>query len=239
MSLPDNAAAIFQGLLGGGLTPVAASGVLGNIEAESGGNLDSVGDGGGGLLGYTPISSAPAGGAPGSSLSDQISAVLAYITNSYPGGVSQLDSFTTPTAAGESFAQYGERCAACGYQDGTSQLAVRGSNAQEVYNAYQTGSLGSGTTNPATGSTTDYPGGSLDPLNWPQDVGQSIGTAVTSGEDFAVKMALVTVGLGLAVLGIWKLANPGKSATESVSSAADKAKKSAGEAGELGAVAAA
>lgn len=143
MALPANATAIMDGLIADGLTPVAAAGILGNVEAESGGDLNSVGSGGGGLIGYTPISSAPAGGAPGQPIGAQISAIVAYIQRSYPGGVQQLDAFTDPEAAGESFAQYGERCAACGYQDGTSQLAIRGANAQEAYQAYQSGTLGS------------------------------------------------------------------------------------------------
>lgn len=245
MTIAANAEAIFQGLTSGGLTPVAAAGVLGNIEAESGGDLDSVGSGGGGLLGYTPISSAPPGGAPGQPLSAQISAALAYIQNSYPGGIAQLDSFTDPNAAGQSFAQYGERCAACTNYDGAGygQLPIRGANAQEVYNAYESGSLGAaGTGSVPSGTDTSILGSIGEITGLPQ--------AVSSVEDWGVKMALVVVGLGLGVLGIWKMANPGKSATDSVTSSLKQAGgeaggsptgsgSSAGGAGDLGLAAAA
>lgn len=158
MSIPDNAEAIFNGLVAGGLSPVAASGVLGNIEAESGGDLNSQGDGGGGLLGYTPISSAPPGGAPGGPIAGQISAAIAYIQNSYPGGVAALNSISSASQAGSSFAQLGERCLDCGSTPGasTAQLPIRAQNATDVYNAYLAGTLGSPTqgTAPSGGSGT-------------------------------------------------------------------------------------
>lgn len=153
MTIPANAEALFTGLVQGGLTPVAASGVLGNIEAESGGDLNSVGDGGGGLLGYTPISSAPPGGAPGSPIGQQITAAIAYIQADYPGGISALNAILDPGTAGSDFAHYGERCAACGYQDGSGQLAIRAQNAVDVYTAFQQGTLGSPTQGNAGGTS--------------------------------------------------------------------------------------
>lgn len=221
MSIAANAEAIFQGLTGGGLSPVAASGVLGNIEAESGGDLNSVGSGGGGLLGYTPISSAPPGGAPGSPLSAQISAALAYIQNSYPGGIAHLNSITDPEQAGESFAQYGERCAACTNYNGAGfgQLPIRGANAQQVFAAFEAGTLGSaGTGAPASGTTAGAFG--IPGLPSFLDPGTAISGAESTFVDWATKAMFIVLGLALAGLGIWKLANPGKSATSSVTQSA-------------------
>ena len=53
--LPANYAAIMSFLTSHGYTGNAAAGMAGNIYQESGGNPESEGDGGGGLIGWTPL----------------------------------------------------------------------------------------------------------------------------------------------------------------------------------------
>jgi hypothetical protein len=53
--LPANYAAIVGYLTAHGYTGIAAAGIAGNIYQESMGNPESVGSGGGGLIGWTPL----------------------------------------------------------------------------------------------------------------------------------------------------------------------------------------
>ena len=56
--LPQNVTAIVSFLLAHGYSHNAAAGIAGNIYQESKGNPESVGMGGGGLIGWTPLRSA-------------------------------------------------------------------------------------------------------------------------------------------------------------------------------------
>ena len=58
MLLPENYAAIVGFLVDHGYSRFAAAGVAGNIFQESKGNPESVGSGGGGLIGWTPLPAA-------------------------------------------------------------------------------------------------------------------------------------------------------------------------------------
>jgi hypothetical protein len=143
--VPANVSALMSGLMVLGLTRVGAAGITGNIEAESGGALNSVGSGGCGLIGYTPCGSAPPGGAvsvsgPNPSLMQQLGAVIMYTNANYPGGVGGMNSFGDPGAAGASYAQFAERCAECG--PGGSQLGVRAGNAIAAYGSFDKGGVG-------------------------------------------------------------------------------------------------
>jgi hypothetical protein len=76
--LPQNYAAIVEFLTAHGYTGLAAAGIAGNIYQESGGNPESVGSGGGGLIGWTPL---PAGYVTGDSSADlqtQLAAILTF-----------------------------------------------------------------------------------------------------------------------------------------------------------------
>ena len=53
--LPANYATIVSFLIGHGYTKLAAAGIAGNMYQESKGNPESVGTGGGGLIGWTPL----------------------------------------------------------------------------------------------------------------------------------------------------------------------------------------
>jgi hypothetical protein len=249
MSVPQNAAEIFAGLLAGGLTPIAAAGVLGNIEAESGGSLNSVGSGGCGLLGYTPCSSAPPGGAVQASgvnpsVAVQASAAVTYVSNSYPGGILALNAFTDPGAAGASFAKLGERCAECGGpgSTGSSQLAPRSQNAADVYAAYKAGTLGQpsqGTAASSSSSSSSFDpfglGGIVAALTAPAQ----FFSALTKGVTY-LRIGEVLVGAVVMAVGAWmflKILAPG--ITNAVGSVAHDVGSKAKEVGEVAAVAAA
>ena len=76
--LPANYAAIVGFLTGHGYPPNAAAGIAGNIYQESGGNPESAGDGGGGLIGWTPLPGGYVTGSPRADLRTQLRAVLGF-----------------------------------------------------------------------------------------------------------------------------------------------------------------
>jgi hypothetical protein len=85
------------------------------VDGESGGNPESVGSGGGGLIGWTPLSSA----APNSNIitgnvqqdmATQLSDLLFYNSNEIGQSlVSQLNGQTDPVAAADFFSQHFEK----------------------------------------------------------------------------------------------------------------------------------
>ncbi len=70
--------AIVSFLLAHGYSHNAAAGIAGNIYQESKGNPESVGMGGGGLIGWTPLPSGFVTGNPAADLQTQLAAVLTY-----------------------------------------------------------------------------------------------------------------------------------------------------------------
>jgi LysM repeat protein len=76
--LPQNYATIVSFLTAHGYTGLAAAGIAGNIFQESGGNPESVGSGGGGLIGFTPLPSGLVTGDPSADLQAQLEAILSY-----------------------------------------------------------------------------------------------------------------------------------------------------------------
>ena len=76
--LPANYAAIVSFLTAHGYTGLAAAGVAGNIYQESEGNPESVGSGGGGLIGWTPLPGGFVTGDPAADLQTQLEALLSY-----------------------------------------------------------------------------------------------------------------------------------------------------------------
>jgi hypothetical protein len=124
--------AVAQYLVENGYSKVGAAGVVGCIAGESGGDPESVGSGGGGLIGWTPIGSA----APnpniitGNAAQDMMTqlADLLYYNGTEIGQslVSQLNSQTDPVAAADFFSANFEKPAVL-YSD------VRPSTAQQIY----------------------------------------------------------------------------------------------------------
>jgi hypothetical protein len=107
--------AVAQYLVENGYSDAAAAGVASCVAGESGGNPESVGSGGGGLIGWTPISSATPNpsiitGNAAQDMMAQLSDLLYY--NSTEIGqplVNQLDSVSDPVAAADFFSQNFEK----------------------------------------------------------------------------------------------------------------------------------
>jgi hypothetical protein len=75
--LPENYGTIVTYLMAHGYTGLAAAGIAGNIYQESKGNPESVGSGGGGLIGFTPL---PGGYVTGNVSADLITQLAAIVT---------------------------------------------------------------------------------------------------------------------------------------------------------------
>ncbi|MCL4513156.1 MAG: phage tail tip lysozyme [Candidatus Eremiobacteraeota bacterium] len=77
--VPQNAKAMYNFFTSHGLSHNAAAGIIGNIAQESGGNPESVGTGGNGLIGWTPPLAGAVTGNPQRDLGFQLNAVMKYI----------------------------------------------------------------------------------------------------------------------------------------------------------------
>jgi hypothetical protein len=76
--LPENYATIVDFLVQHGYSDFAAAGIAGNMYQESKGDPESVGSGGGGLIGFTPLPPGYVTGNPAADLQTQLNAVLTY-----------------------------------------------------------------------------------------------------------------------------------------------------------------
>jgi hypothetical protein len=106
--LPLNYATIVNFLVANGYTPMGAVGIAGNIYQESGGDPESVGTGGGGLIGWTPL---PAGYVTGNAAADlqtQLTALLSY-NQQWAQYIPMLNAATSPTDAADIYMNYFER----------------------------------------------------------------------------------------------------------------------------------
>ncbi|WP_300611491.1 phage tail tip lysozyme, partial [Trebonia sp.] len=106
--LPQNVTAIVDFLLANGYSDNAVAGMAGNIYQESGGNPESVGMGGGGLIGFTPLPSGYVTGDPAADLQTQLNAILSYnqIWASY---IPALNDAASPADAAYIYVTYFER----------------------------------------------------------------------------------------------------------------------------------
>ncbi len=106
--LPANYAAIMGFLTSHGYTGNAAAGIAGNIWQESGGNPESVGDGGGGLIGWTPLPGGYVTGNPAADLQTQLAAILTFnqIWSQY---IPALNAASSPAAAADIYVTDFER----------------------------------------------------------------------------------------------------------------------------------
>ena len=106
--LPENYGAIVSFLTSHGYTGIAAAGIAGNMYQESKGNPESVGDGGGGLIGWTPL---PAGLVTGNVTADlhaQLEAVLTF-NEQWSQYLPALNGASTPGAAADIYVTDFER----------------------------------------------------------------------------------------------------------------------------------
>jgi hypothetical protein len=107
--------AVAQYLVENGYSKAAAAGVASCVDGESSGNPESVGSGGGGLIGWTPISSAAPNsniitGNPSQDMMTQLGDLLYY--NSTEIGqslVDQLNTISDPVQAADFFSQNFEK----------------------------------------------------------------------------------------------------------------------------------
>jgi hypothetical protein len=125
--LPANVTAIVSFLVAHGYSHNAAAGIAGNIYQESKGDPESVGMGGGGLIGFTPL---PAGYVTGNVTADlqaQLSAVLTYnqVWSQY---LPALNSAASPSAAASIYVTDFERA-------GIPAADTREASAQNVASA--------------------------------------------------------------------------------------------------------
>jgi hypothetical protein len=96
--LPQNVTAIVSFLLAHGYSDNAAAGIAGNIYQESKGNPESVGMGGGGLIGWTPLRYGFVTGDPAADLRTQLSALLDY-NEGWSSYLPALNSAASPASA--------------------------------------------------------------------------------------------------------------------------------------------
>jgi LysM repeat protein len=106
--VPENYATIVSFLTSHGYTGLAAAGIAGNIFQESEGNPESVGSGGGGLIGFTPLPSGYVTGNPAADLQTQLNAILTY-NQQWSQFIPALNAATTPTEAADIYMNDFER----------------------------------------------------------------------------------------------------------------------------------
>ncbi len=106
--LPQNYAAIVNFLTAHGYSRLAAAGIAGNIYQESMGNPESVGTGGGGLIGWTPLPAGFVTGNPAADLQTQLQALLTY-NQQWAQYIPMLNSSASATQAAYVYMTYFER----------------------------------------------------------------------------------------------------------------------------------
>jgi Phage tail lysozyme len=106
--LPLNYAAIVNFLVAHGYTEMGAVGIAGNIYQESKGDPESIGSGGGGLIGWTPLPAGYVTGNPVADLQTQLTALLSY-NQQWAEYIPMLNAATSPTNAADIYMNYFER----------------------------------------------------------------------------------------------------------------------------------
>ncbi|HEY6478811.1 MAG TPA: phage tail tip lysozyme [Streptosporangiaceae bacterium] len=106
--LPENYATIVGFLTSHGYTGNAAAGIAGNMYQESKGNPESEGDGGGGLIGWTPLPAGLVTGNVAADLQTQLEAVLKF-NDQWSQYLPALNSASTPAAAADIYVTDFER----------------------------------------------------------------------------------------------------------------------------------
>jgi hypothetical protein len=106
--LPANYVTIVEFLVAHGYTKMGAAGIAGNIYEESRGDPESVGTGGGGLIGWTPLPGGFVTGNPSADLRTQLTALLAY-NQQWIQYVPMLNAATSPASAADVYMNDFER----------------------------------------------------------------------------------------------------------------------------------
>ena len=106
--LPENYQAIVSFMIGHGYSKMAAAGMAGNMWQESEGNPESVGTGGGGLIGWTPLQAGMVTGNPAADLQTQLGDVLTY-NQQWAQYIPVLNAASSPAQAADVYMNYFER----------------------------------------------------------------------------------------------------------------------------------
>ena len=106
--LPANYATIVDFLVAHGYTKMGAVGIAGNIYQESRGDPESVGTGGGGLIGWTPLPAGFVTGNPAADLQTQLAALLTY-NQQWAQYVPMLNAATSAAGAADVYMNDFER----------------------------------------------------------------------------------------------------------------------------------
>lgn len=106
--LPANYATIVSFLMANGYTGNAAAGIAGNIYQESMGNPESVGSGGGGLIGWTPLPGGLVTGNEAADLQAQLKAILDF-NQQWSQYLPALNGAGSPAAAADIYVTDFER----------------------------------------------------------------------------------------------------------------------------------
>jgi len=106
--LPANYVTIVRFFTAHGYTRLAAAGMAGNIYQESKGNPESVGSGGGGLIGFTPLPGGLVTGNPAADLRTQLNAILTY-NQQWSQYIPALNGAKSATEAADIYMNYFER----------------------------------------------------------------------------------------------------------------------------------
>jgi hypothetical protein len=106
--VPENYAAIVSFLTQHGYTGLAAAGIAGNIYQESKGDPESIGSGGGGLIGWTPLPAGFVTGNISADLNTQLEALLTY-NQQWAQYIPMLNAATSASDAAYIYMTYFER----------------------------------------------------------------------------------------------------------------------------------
>jgi len=106
--LPLNYATIVNFLVAHGYTAMGAVGIAGNIYQESKGDPESVGTGGGGLIGWTPLPAGYVTGDAAADLQTQLTALLSY-NQQWAQYIPMLNAAASPADAADVYMNYFER----------------------------------------------------------------------------------------------------------------------------------
>jgi hypothetical protein len=106
--LPLNVQSIVTFFVAHGYSRLAAAGIAGNMYQESKGDPESIGSGGGGLIGFTPLPPGYVTGNPAADLRTQLNAVLTY-NQQWAQYIPELNTATSATQAADIYMNYFER----------------------------------------------------------------------------------------------------------------------------------
>lgn len=191
MPLPQNWQNIYGFLLQNGASPNAAAGILGNIYGESGGNPESVGTGGNGLIGWTPPLAGAVTGNVQKDLAFQEQKLLDYIRQN--GSMSAINAHaSSPSAAASYFIYQYERPRYPG-QD----LPIRETVANDVAAA------AAGKNFPQSNNSLTSIGGGGG-LGFLGDLLNALGLG-SDIKDMLQRAGMILLGGVLLIIGIWQL----------------------------------